>query len=147
MTSDSGWGAPAFDDGWGASYGSGAGDSGEWGATDSAAPAVPAPTPMVALYAAAAAAGVGLLVGLALFFVARPPTAVSAVVSLVAWLLSGIVSVLLIASYQRADLGKSASAYYSPNPSAALIRVIALGLGVAGVIATSLHFAEWLARR
>ena len=102
---------------------------------------------MVALYAAAAAAGVGLLVGLALFFVARPPTAVSAVVSLVAWLLSGIVSVLLIASYQRADLGKSASAYYSPNPSAALIRVIALGLGVAGVIATSLHFAEWLARR
>jgi hypothetical protein len=65
---------------------------------------------------------------------------------LAGYVLNGLVTVGLVASFPRVDAGRRRSHYYSPRP--ALARVAA-GLAVATVIVAGIHawaVADWLAR-
>lgn len=117
-----------------------------WETDSTAAYQPPAPTPVTGLWFALAASAIAVIVGLALTFLVDRPTPLTAAMSVVAWLLAGIVPVLAVASYQRIDLRRAASIYYRPDPTAAPLRTAALVLGVVGVVLNALHFSEWLAR-
>lgn len=62
------------------------------------------------------------------------------------WLLSGLLCVVALAVYQRQDLKRATSAFYSPNPAAASLRIAVLVAGTLGVLINSYVFATWLAR-
>jgi hypothetical protein len=105
------------------------------------------PAPLTNLYLALGSASFGLIVGAGLLFLAPRATTLNAAMAAVAWFLSGAVTVLAVAAHQQVELRRAVSAYYVANPSAAVLRLAALGLGSLGVILTSYYFADWLARR
>lgn len=119
-------------------------DSDDFSYTGSSLLKPPSPAP---LYAAATAAGAGVVVGAFLLLAGLPPTTLGAGLAFLGWLLSGIAAVLLITVYQSKELRASASSYYSPPPGAAFRRTLPLLLGGIGVVLNAVFFAYWLATR
>lgn len=107
---------------------------------------VPAANSLAQLWLALAVAGFGLAMGIGLVVMAPRPTLVNALAAVVAWLLSGIVSVLAVSAYQARALRLAASAYFVPDPSARTLRLLPLVVGAVGVVVNSYYFANWLAR-
>lgn len=150
--SGSGWGPPAGagpDSGWDDQPRSGWGHDGSGSTANHDEPSFSPvhPAPLTNLYLALGSASFGLLVGAALLFLAPRATTLTAITAGLAWLLSGVVTVLAVAAHQQVELQRAVSAYYVANPSAVVLRLAALGLGTLGVIVTSYYFADWLARR
>lgn len=125
--------------------------SDQWGGGfDEQSWVAPSPTSLTFLWLGLAAAIVGVMLGvlaLATSNFANDPLNDKALISvIVGWVLSGVVAVLAVARYQSIDLRKATSAFYAPNPSAAVLRLVVLIIGAIGVVVTSYVFATWLAR-
>ena len=132
---------PAFGGGWDDDAGEGGdfGQSGEYG--DGARPS----SSIMMLNLAAAAAVLGLIIGVVLLVTVSDPSVMTVAVAVVGWLLSGIVAVLGVAAYQSKELIRSANVWHVPHASAAIMRLLPLIVGTLGVIANAYFIARWVA--
>ena len=109
----------------------------------------PRSTPLTMLYLAVGAAVAGLLIGLVVnYLISDRATGATVTAAALGWLLAGVVAVLGVARFQLQEMKNAvASTFYTPNASAALLRIVPLVIGAVGVILTSYYIADWVARR
>lgn len=66
--------------------------------------------------------------------------------ALCAWLLSGLVTLSLLATFTSIDNGRRASLFYSVSTFALVLYWATLAVAFAGIIISAWHIADWIGR-
>ena len=108
---------------------------------------MPASGPWAPLATALAAAILGILCGLLAWLGPFSATSTAyAALSIVGWVLCGVIALVMVGVYTIQDSKVRAASFYVANTTQLTVRGVTLGLALAGVILTAFEIALWVSK-